>query len=547
MTMKKTGKVERIKQITEILLEHGLVDFIKRMGLSSFISRTRLEGSLEKRMEEVDAEDLRYLFEDLGPAFIKLGQFLALRPDLVPIEFANELRKLYEEASPFPGKEARRIVQEELGKDLNEIFEEFYSNPLASASIGQVHEATLKNGEEVVVKVQRPNIQSKVRADMDLIERMARLIEDLIPESEIYHPKDTVKEFKDMLKREMDYTVEARSGQRFYDAFIDDEDVIVPKVHWDYVTKRVLVLDNVHGKSIRHAIDSDIPKEKKKIIAKKFAQTMLKQFFLHGIFHADPSPGNIFYTEDDKIVLLDFGAIGHLSESRRNKLIDMFLAMARSDTKKVMDILIDLGEVHGEFDKQELEWDIENLLELYKRRPDVLFREGANEEIMMIVKKHNISLPANFLLMERALIETEGICTSLDPKFDFFEAAEPIIADVFRDRYGPKAQIDKIFDSAKGYHDLLVNLPHRLNNLLEGLEERDFAVTIEHKGLDDMESQMELIANRLSFTIITAAIIIGSALIVLSTQQPLFGPYIFFLSVLIGIWLLVIIIKRGKY
>ncbi len=545
--MKKIGKIERIRQITQILLDHGLVDFVKELGLMSFISRKRLEESIEKRVEKVKAEDLRHLFEDLGPTFIKLGQFLSLRPDLVPIEFANELRLLYEQATPFSSEKAREIIEDELGCKLEDVFDEFYNTPLAAASIGQVHEATLKTGEDVVVKVQRPDIRRKVEADMDLIARVAKLIEDIIPDSEMYHPHDTVKEFKKMLRMELNYTIEARNAQRFYDAFAEDPDVIVPRVHWDHVTSKVLVLDNVHGKSIRHAIDTDLPVGEKRDLARKFAQAMFKQFLIHGIFHADPSPGNIYYTEDDKIVLLDFGAIGWLPVSRREKLIDMFIAMIKGDAGEVRDILLDLSEYKGEVDIELLEWDIENILDLYKHKTDVMFKEGANEEIMMIAFKHNITLPANFILMERALIETEGVCTTLDPKFDFFDISAPVVKEVIRRRYGPKAQVKKVVDTVQGYHQLVTDFPHKMNKILEGFEDRDFAVTIEHKGLKEMEGTLELISNRLSFTIITAAIIIGSALIVLSTEQPLFGPYIFMVSVLIGIWLLAIIIKRGKY
>jgi len=427
------------------------------------------------------------------------------------------------------------------------LFDEFYNTPLGSASIGQVHEATLKTGEEVVVKVQRPNIRERVRADMALIKKVAELIEKWVPESEMYHPQDTVYEFKKMLEKELNYTIEARNAQRFYEAFEDDPDIIIPKVYWKYVTQKVLVLENVKGKSIRQAMDGDYPVEFKQKLASELAQAMLRQFFIHGIFHADPSPGNVFFCEEGKIVFLDFGAVGRLNHERRNKLIDLFIAMAKGDTIRVKDVLIDISVQHGDYDPQELEWDIEDILELYKRKEDVMFKEGANEEIMMIVNKHNISLPANFLLMERALIEIEGICNALDPKFDFFQSAEPVIVDIIKMRYGPKAQLKSIYSSAKDYKRLISNLPTKINDVLERFEERDFAVSIEHKGLKELEMRLETISNRLSYTIITAAIIIGSALVVMSGEQVMFGPYIFLVSVLMGIWLLSIIVRRGSY
>ncbi len=547
MKDKGKGKIKRIQEITTILIEHGLVEFIKEIGLSSFLSRKKLEDRLEKQMQEAKAEDLRRLLEDLGPTFIKLGQFLALRPDLVPMEFANELRKLYEHVSPYPPEKARKIIEKELKKPLCDIFEEFYNTPLAAASIGQVHEATLKTGEEVVVKVQRPNITNRIRADMELIKKIAQLIEKWVPESEIYHPQDTIEEFKKMLEKEINYTIEARHGQRFYDSFKDDPTVIIPKIHWEYVTRKVLVMENIEGKSMRIAMDGNLPTKFRKELATNFARSMLRQFFIHGFFHADPSPGNIYYTPEGEIILFDFGAVGRLTEERKNKVIDLFMAMADEDTEKTVDILLDLSVKHGEFNRDELAWDIDDVLDLYRHKGDILFREGAEDEIMTIVNKHNISLPPDFLLMQRALVETEGICTTLDPDFDFFKAAEPVILDVIKMRYGPRAQVDKFVGSIRSYGSLFHDLPKKANNILERFEERDFAVTIEHKGLKELEERLDQISNLLSFTVITAAIIIGSALLVLSGEEAFFGPYIFLVSVLIGIWLLSIIVRRGSY
>ncbi|MFO7792681.1 MAG: AarF/ABC1/UbiB kinase family protein [Candidatus Saliniplasma sp.] len=545
--MKRRTKIDRLREIAKILLKHGLIDFIEELGLASFISKKRLEESLEEKMKETKAEDIRGLFEDLGPTFVKLGQFLAMRPDLVPPQFANELKELHEEATPFSPEVAKKIIEKELGDNLCNIFEDFYNYPLGAASIGQVHEATLKNGKEVVVKVQRPDIRKMVQADMELIKKLAKLIERHIPESQMYHPEETIKEFQKMLEKEMDFTTEARSAQKFYDAFEDDADLNIPKVHWEYVTKKVIVLENVKGESITKAIHGDYPVELKKKLATEMARAMLKQFFIHGVFHADPSPGNIFFREDGTLTLLDFGAIGRLSDERRNKLIDMFIAMARNDTKKIMGVLLDIGDVHGKIDKNELEWDIEDVLDLYKKKMDTSFLEGANEEIMNIATKHNITLPPNFLLMERALIATEGVCSSLDPEFDFFEASKPVIKEIIKNRYGPKAQVEKLLGTAKSFHDLFSKLPDRLNNIMERIENEELSVAIEHKGLDDLEYTIELVSNRLSFTIILASIIIGSALLILGTDEIILGPYIFLVSVVIGVWLLAIIIKRGKY
>ncbi len=545
--MEEMTKIERIREVVRVLLDHGLVDFVRELGLGSFISKEAMESQLEKRMEELDEEELRLLLEDLGPTYIKLGQFLGMRPDLIPPELANELQKLYDEAPPFPAEDSQRIIEEELGQDIDDIFAEFYNKPIAAGSIGQVHEATLKTGEEVVVKVQRPNIRKKVRADMEIIDRIAKMIEDIYPESEMYHPQETMQEFNKMLKREMDYTIEGRNIQRFYMAFKDEETTIVPKVHWEYLTKRVLVMENIQGKSIRLAMDRDYPQELKERMAKKFARSMLKQFFIHGIFHADPSPGNIHFKEDGSIILLDFGAIGRLSDEMREKLIEMFVAMFKEDTEEVMELLIDIGDIHGEFDRQELLWDIENVLMLYKQKPDLMIKEGLNNEIMDIARNHHITLPVDFLLMERALLETEGICKTLDPDFDFFSAAKPVIEQIFMEKYSPQAQIKEIISSVGNYKDFIVNLPERADNVMENIENGDFSVTIEHKGLREMEHQLEVVSNRLSFTIIAAALIIGSALVVLSSGQSLFGPYIFLVAVLIGIWLLMIIVIRGNY
>ncbi len=546
--MKRTTKVQRIKELIKILRKHGLQNFIRELGLSSFVSRSKMEERLEKKMEDVSARELRELFEDLGPAFIKLGQFLGMRPDLIPPHFAKELQKLHDEANTFSGDKARKIIERELKYEMGEIFEEFYNEPIAAASIGQVHEAKLKSGEEVVVKVQRPGVEEKVKADLELIERFTGILEQVYPESELYQPHEVTKEFKKMLEKELDYTVEARNAQRFYNAFEDEPHIKIPKVYWDYLTSNVLILENIKGKSMRTLIDGDYPDDFKKEIATNFARSMMRQFFIHGIFHADPSPGNIHFSEEDgSLALLDFGAIGRFNEEMRNNLIDIFIGMFENDIDKVKDILLEIGEVHGEYDEEDLKWDIDNVLQLYRNKPDLMLKEGLDNEIMEIVRTHNITLPVDFLLMERAIAETEGICTALDPEFDFFKASEPVIEEVIIDRYHPKKQIKNIFDSVNNYRELFMNFPDRANNVLENLEKGELKIDIELQGLEDMEQRIDTISNRLSYTILAASIIVGSALIVLSRREGVFGPYIFLISILIGIFLIITIVKQGGY
>ncbi len=546
--MKRTTKLQRIRELVRILRDHGLQDFIREMGLSSFLSRSRMEDEIERKLEDVKAPELRELFEDLGPAFIKLGQFLGMRPDLIPPHFAKEMQKLYDEATPFPAEKAREIIEEELDAELEEIFDEFYNEPIAAGSIGQVHEAKLKTGEEVVVKVQRPGIEERVKADLELIERFTSILEDIYPESEMYQPHEVSKEFKKMLEDELDYTVEARNAQRFYNAFEDQSEIHVPKVHWEYLTRRVLVLENLEGKSMRTLMDGDYPQEFKSEMARTFAQNMMKQFFIHGIFHADPSPGNIHFCEEDgSLTLLDFGAIGRFNEEVRNNLIDIFIAMFEEDIDKVKDLLLEIGEIRGEYDEEELKWDIENVLQLYRNKPDLMLKEGLDNEIMEIVRTHNIALPVDFLLMERAIAETEGICSSLDPEFDFFEASEPVIEEVIIERYHPKKQIKNIFESVNNYKDLFLNFPDRANSVLDNLQKGELKIDIELQGLEDMEKTLDSVSNRLSYTILTAAIIIGSALIVLSGEEGIYASYIFLIAIVVGVWLILTIVRRGGY
>jgi len=546
--MKRTTKIQRIRELVHILRDHGLKNFVKELGLTSFLSRSKMEERVEKQLEEVRAHELRELFEDLGPAFIKLGQFLGMRPDILPPHFAKELQKLHDEAKPFSPEKAKQIIENELEYKLDEIFEEFYNEPIASASIGQVHEATLKNGEEVVVKIQRPEIEERVKADLELIERFTRILEDIYPESQMYQPHEVTKEFKKMLEKELDYTVEARNAQRFKNAFEGEPNIRIPKIHWDYLTKRVLIMENIEGKSMRTLMDGEYPEELKQEIAENFARNMMRQFFIHGIFHADPSPGNIHFCEEDgSLVLLDFGAIGRFNEEMRNNLIDIFIGMFENDIEKVKDILLEIGEIHGDYNEEDLKWDIENVLQLYRNKPDLMLKEGLDNEIMDIVRTHNITLPVDFLLMERAIAETEGICTTLQPDFDFFKASEPIIEEVIIERYHPKKQIKEIFHSVNDYRELFMNFPDRANNVLDNLEKGELKIDIELKGLENMEERLDTISNRLSYTILAASIIIGSALIVLSEQEGVFGPYIFLISILIGVWLIITILRRGTY
>ncbi len=499
----------RLRAIAAVLAKYGFGElvsvFAARYPFIKF-SGPKAEAELSR------GERLRLALEDLGPTFVKLGQILSLRPDLVPPDIAGELRKLQDEASPFPFSEVRAQIESELGRPLTALFREFEERPLAAASLAQVHRARTRDGELVAVKVQRPGIREVIEADLDILFELARLVERRLPGGELYDPVGAVEEFARTIRAELDFTREGRHMEIFKHNFAGDETIYVPKVFWEYTTPRVLVMEYIQGIKISDLEQLEAAGLDRKAIARNGAQAILKQVFEHGFFHADPHPGNLLVLPGNVIAPLDFGMMGRLDEELRTQVAELLAAFVKKDVDGIIRVLREMGSLNAGVDTQTLRAEFLGLIDYYYgvplKRLDFhrIFEDG-----MALVRNFQIRIPRGLVLMGKALVTEEGVGRILDPDFDMVSMAKPYVQRLLLQRYDPRRQLAKWLEILAGYQRMLARLPTDVQAALAGLTTlgRTSAARGEERSRD-----------RLSLALVIAALFLGSSLILQSGTGP---------------------------
>ena len=550
--------VNRYRQILAVLIKYGfdgLVDKLKigqylEIGLQLIARRDRAHIESHTR-----AERARMILEELGPTFIKLGQIASTRPDLIPAEFIVELEKLQHSVPAFPYQQVREIIAAELGKPPAEFFLHFEQHSLAAASIGQVHRARLKDGEEVVVKVQRPNIRQMIEVDLEIMLHIATLLEKHVEEAGLHRPTKIVEEFGRVLEQELDYDIERAHLERFANQFGEDETVYVPKVYRDYSTHRVLTMEYIDGVSLG---DPNSLAEKgldRRQIAARGAELMLKQVFEHGFFHADPHPGNLFVLPGNVLCYLDFGMMGRLDRRARENIADLIYGAATHDAAKTTIALLRFVEHEDDWDADErtLERDIGDLLDIHVQTELGRVEIGCLfQQLLDLLSKHRLRIPPDLVLMLKALATAEGVGVVLDPTLDMIAIAQPYVRKLKLDRFSPRRILGDLYDSGNDLLQLAREVPGGARELLKLAKRGGLQVGLEHRGFEKMLSTYEHIANRIAFAIVVAALIIGSSLIVLSKIPPLWyeipiiGLVGFLTAGIMGFMLLVAIIRHGR-
>jgi len=548
--------LNRYRHILTVLFKYGFGDLVDILKIEQYLE-IGLQMISRKRREQVEklsrAERVRMVMEELGPTFIKLGQILSTRPDLIPVEFIQELSKLQDNVPSFPYPEARQIIESEIGRPLEDIFQHFENTPLAAASIGQVHRAQLKDGEEVVVKVQRPGIRKIIEVDLEIMLHLASLMERHLEELQVHRPVRIVQEFARTLEKEIDYTIETSHIERFARQSMDDSTVYVPKVFRDTTTERILTMEYIDG--IKASEIDRIEREglDRKIITARGADLILRQIFDHGFFHADPHPGNIFVLPDNVICYIDFGMMGSIDRQTREDFADLIHTVVHHDESMATQMLLKLTEYDEKPDVRVLERDLTEFIgqHLYVPLKD-LQMEKLLHQLLKILSRHRLQIPQNLFLMMKALATVEGIGLLLDPDFEMIKQTIPFIQRVKMARYHPKRMANDIIRSGVEFVKLMQEIPGETREILEQMKQGKIKMEFEHKGLEPMLSTYDQISNRIAFAIVIAALIIGSALIVLSKTPPfLFGiSFIgiigFLAAALMGLWLLIAILKKGK-
>jgi ubiquinone biosynthesis protein len=548
--------LNRYRQILAILFKYGFGDLLERLRIDQYIE-AGLQAISSKRADRVEKltrpQRLRMAFEELGPTYIKLGQVLSTRPDLVPVDIVSELAKLQDEVPPFPFDEVKTVVEAEFGMPPEELFDQLEEQSLASASIGQVHKARLKDGEDVAVKFQRPGIQNVIEVDLEIMLHLATLAERHIKEFEIHRPVKIVEEFARTLEKEIDYRIEATNMERMARQFLDVPHVYIPAVFREFTTSRVLTTELVEGIKISRKEKLETAGLDKKVITDRVIGLMLKQAFEHGFFHADPHPGNIFVLPENVICLVDFGMMGLVDRATREEFVDLIDSVVHHQEVKTSQVLLNLTDWDEQPDIRALEREVADFLgrHLYKPLKDMEIGKLLQDLIELTIR-FRMQIPPEIFLMIKALSAVENIGRTLDPEFDLIAHATPFIRRVKLERFAPQRLSADAFDMMSRLLQFLQQFPKDLMDLTDMIRQQRLRLQIEHKGLESMLATQDQTSNRMSFAIIIAALIIGSALIVISEIPPLvFGISLigiigYLVAAIMGMWLLVAIIKKGR-
>ncbi len=548
---------KRYKEILTVLVKYGFGDLVDALKIKEKIEIgiEKISGKQPERMETLSRpERVRMTLQELGPTFVKLGQILSTRPDLIPLEYVQELSKLQDDVPSFPYDDVREIVKSETGRFPEEIFGSFDKTPLAAASLGQVHKAILKDTEEAVaIKVQRPNIQQTIEVDLEIMFHLASLMERHVAEMEILHPTKVVDEFARSIEDELDYTVEASHIEHFARQFLDDEAIYVPKVYRDFTTKRILVMEFIDGIKA-----SDLDRLRKdgydlKEIASRGADSILKQISVYGFYHADPHPGNIFILPNNVICFIDLGMMGRIGQQEREDFTDFVELLINKDENKIVDALLKLTNSTQDPNRSELQRDLMEFIDEYAYLPLKKLEIGKMlQSVLEILTKQGMSLKPDLFLMVKALSIAEGLGRSLDPEFEIMNHAEPFFRKIEASRYTPKRIAGDVVDSGRELLRLFKEIPGELREVLKNVIEGKLKIGIEYHGLDRTLFRLDLISDRIASAIVLASLIIGSSIIILSKtppkwhDMPVIGLAGFLIAAIMGFWLLTSILRNGR-
>lgn len=550
--------LSRLHEISLVFVRHGLGDLVRRVGVASVLERAgaMLHWGEAARSSQLEPQQrLRLAFEELGPTFVKLGQMLSTREDLLPPAWTDELGHLRSSVAPVPFDELLPVIERALGCAPNAVFTELEREPSGSASIAQVHRARLADGRPVVLKVRRPGIVAKVEADLRILAHVAQLVESELPEARRYQPVRVVEEFRRSLNRELDLAAEARNIERFARNFRDDPYILIPSVYPQFTSSVMNVqerIDGISGDDVaaieRAGIDT-------KLIARRGIDAVLKMILQDGFFHADPHPGNVIYLPGNRIAMIDFGMAGRLSPERRHQIVDLLSGIARHDNEPMLEVLLDwAGE--DAVDEDQLAGDVNELVHDFADVPLKDIRVGSLiGRITALVREHGIVLPTDLTLMFKALISLEGLGRKYDPEFRLVDRIKPFLDRAIAARYTP-AEVGRRGGASVGqFLGLVGSVPRDLGRLLKDARRGRMRVDLDLKRLDSFGRKLDSTIDRITIGIMTASLVIGSSIVMTVTSGPqIFGIPAFTALGLAGylvafvnsVWIIVSIWRSGR-
>jgi len=536
--------IGRLGEIAQVAARHGF----------GYVFEGRHRAPAENGTPSARGRHLREMLDELGPTFVKFGQLLSTRPDIVPPDIIAELRALQDDVRPFAFADVERVVREELGQPIERLFLEFEPEPLAAASIGQVHRAVLPNGRRVAVKVQRPNAPRQIEADLALMYQAGRLVKERVRLLDFIDTREIVDEFARSIRQELDYRHEAHNADLFHRNFAGHPHVAIPRTYWSYTRSRVLTLEYLDGVQLADLEVDRWSLEQRRRLAYLVAETWMTMIFRNGFFHGDPHPANILVLEPERIGLVDFGLAGKLTDQDMSRLTRLFIDAANENIEALPKRLADLGVVYPKAREEEF---VARLHEFYTRYYGASLQEidpiQVIREAFQLIYAMNLRLPTRFVLLDKAIATVGSVGADLYPDFNVFEVAKPYARSLMLERFTPRRVLARTRREGWELGHIVTDMPHQVHDILEELRDGQIEVGFVHKGLDEFMHKLDVLFNRLVIALVVTGGLIGSSLIGIFAKS---GPHVlgihvlsafgFLLSGVLGVWLLWGVIRSGR-
>jgi ubiquinone biosynthesis protein len=545
-------RLGRYRKIAEVLARHGFGAIVAELGIDPTLGFGRRQP--EPRTRRGAAVHLRLAIEELGPTFIKFGQIASTRPEIMPPAFLDELSNLHDNVPPAPWEEVQALIEEELGAPLQQLFLAFDPEPIAAASLAQVHAALLPDRTQVVVKVQRPNIEKTIETDLSIMRGLARLADERLPWTRLYDPAGLAEEFSTALRSELDYRREARNAERFLENFAGEQHLYVPRVHWEYTTDRVLVQERIEGIKIDDIPGLEATGMDRDRIALHAARLFIQEVLIDGFFHADPHPGNMLVMPGEVIGLMDFGTVGYLDGSDRANLVRLYIAVIQFDVEAIIDQLIRMDIASPSVDQAGLQRDLRRLLRKYYGL--ALKEINASDlfaEIQPIIYAYRLRIPSDYWLLIKTLVVMEGVGKKLAPDFDVFAVSAPYVRRFLSRLWLPSSWGPSLLRSAQSWADLFVEVPKQSVRLLSRAERGELEFQVRIPALERSSNQLNQMANRVILAILVGTISIALALLIPTLDLtwpwslPTWGIVLGFVLLLgLGLWLIISILRSNR-
>ena len=550
MLRKGRRHLGRYSEIAGVFARHGWGWMLDRIGLGE-----HLKAKPGAKPAQIAPAHIREILEELGPTFVKLGQLLSIRPDVLPQPYIEEFSKLQDAAPALPVDVVRAVIESELEAPVGDLFQEFDDVPLAAASLAQVHGAVMHDGTPVIVKVQRPGIRDQVETDIEILYKRARFLEGHWEKARTYGFTDIVDEFALTIREELDFTCEARNTDRLREVTAGDKGIRVPQVYWDLTTGKVLTLEMMRGTRITDILQRPPGNINRKHLAATLAGSFFEQVFVDGFFHADPHPGNVLVTDSGEIQLVDCGQVGRLDAETRAGAVRLLMAFEQQDTRAFADEVLDMGIAQEDVDIRRLTRDVGKVLRTYYDMPSRSINFGVMlTRILDVSAEHKIRLPASFAVLGKVFANVDATCSRLDPDFNFTEIARGYVGKAVKKEFSSESTLAELYRTLAGLRHFLLGLPEHLDRLVRKAVEGTLRIEFKHHGLEEMSGNFRSSANRVAIALIVGATIIGSSLVATLSKGPTswfglptLGIIGYLVAMFFGAWLIISIIRSGRH